>query len=132
MIVAVPLDRAAAACMLGSAKSAKTDRAGRFDLSSLIRSGSPFKVEAGQGGDVAAYVLQAYGDVLWVTAAAGRASFDLVQVLDELVTVQARAAGFSAVAFRTERRGLVRKAKRQGFEITRREGEQYFLRKQIQ
>lgn len=130
-LVALPLAEDEALQMLAPAKSPKTDSGDRFDLGAVVRAGSPFKVTA-NGVPVGAYVVQGFGDVLWATAAAGSAAFDLIAVMNQFVHVQAKAAGFTELAIRTERRGLVRKAKRLGWKVTRQDGAQYFLRKSIQ
>jgi hypothetical protein len=126
VIRAVRCDLAEAVRLLAAAKSGKTDGAGLFDLGDLVEEGEAFKVIA-DGATVAAYVLAGVGSSLWITAAAGRAGFDLTAVLDGLVMNQAGA--FDQVAFRTERPGLVRKARRLGYQVARREGRAYFLRK---
>lgn len=132
MTYALPLNDPALACrLLAAAQSSRTDAAGQYHLADMVRAGVPFRVYDDENRPVAAYLLQPQGDALWIMAAAGRAAVDLVAVLCDLTTRQARIAGYAAVGFRTERRGLVRKATRHGFTITRQEDGQYFLRKRI-
>jgi hypothetical protein len=127
VIRAVRCDLAEALRLLAAAKSDRTDGGNLFDLGDLVEEGEAFKVIAPDGATVAAYVLAGIGSSLWITAAAGRAGFDLCAVLDGLVMNQGRA--FDQIAFRTERPGLVRKARRLGYQIARREGRAYYLRK---
>jgi hypothetical protein len=113
--------------LLVAAKSDKTDSAGLFDLGELVGQGEAFKVIAPDGSTVAAYLLDPVGTTLWITAAAGRAGFDLTSAVDALVMGQGQA--FEQIAFRTERPGLVRKARRIGYRVARREGAAFYLRK---
>lgn len=129
MIRAVLCDAAEAEVILAPAKSHKTDSGDLFNLGELLDQGTAYKVIAPDGPTVAAYVLMPCGSTLWITAAAGRAAFDLVGVISALVINQA--GEFDHVGFRTERAGLVRKALRLGYQVTRREGRAYFLRKNI-
>lgn len=130
---AAPLvDRAAACRALAPAQSTRTDASGRWDLAALVRRGAAYEVRDESGRQVAAYLVEASNGALWITAAAGRAPHNLVAVLAGLVEHQARACGFKGVGFRTERRGLVRKAGRVGFVLERQDGNEYFLRKTIQ
>jgi hypothetical protein len=133
MITAAP-NADTARWMLAAAHSPKVDASGRAGVDEIIGAGHPFVV-CSDGQPVAAYVLQAMrkagANVLWITAAAGRASLDLTATLTRLIERQARVAQFDAIGFRTERRGLVRKAARHGYEVERQDGNQYFLRKQI-
>ncbi len=117
--------------LLAAAQSPRTDAAGRFSLPDLVGRGRAYQI-SGDGEPVAAYLVEVAGDALWITAAAGRAPDDLVAVLSRFAVHQAFDRGLSAVAFRTERRGLVRKARRIGYQITRQDGNEYFLRKTLQ
>jgi hypothetical protein len=114
---------------LQAAKSAKTDSADVFDLAAVVGQGVTFKLLDEQGATVGAYTLAAYGRLLWVLAAAGRAPFDLSREIFALIESQGQA--FDAVGFRTERPGLVRKARAAGYQITKRDGPAFFLRKDI-
>lgn len=121
---------AEAALLLAGLINPKSDREGRFSLGEIIAAGQPFKIVTAAGETVAAYVLAQLGVNLWIMAAAGRAAFDLTGAINALVDVQA--AGFQWIGFRTERRGLVRKAQKHGYQVTRQEGGAYYLRKNIE
>ena len=129
---AIPiLYRTVALRLLAAAQSPKTDGEGRFCLSGLVASGQAYEVYNSLGDTVAAYVVEPSNGALWITAAAGKARDNLVVILSRFAEHQAYDLGLSAVGFRTERRGLVRKALRIGYTITRQDGNEYFLRKSI-
>lgn len=89
---------------------------GRFTLDEMLAQGQCVKVV--QGVDiVAAYVIKADGGELWVLLAAGRADFDLCPVLAALLEQHGQA--FDSIGFTTERAGLVKKARREGYQIVR-------------
>lgn len=92
------------------------DPAGISTPESLTAAGVPFELETGTGSGV--FVLERHGDVLWVTAAAGKAADDLTDIGLQLIEETARQAGCSSVAFQTSRCGLVRKSERRGFEVS--------------
>lgn len=117
--------------LLAAAQSPKTDGEGRFSLADMVARGQAYLVYSSEGETVAAYLVEPSGDALWITAAAGRAPDNLVAILSRFAEHQAYERGFVAVGFRTERRGLVRKALRIGYAITRQDGDEYFLRKSI-
>jgi hypothetical protein len=72
-----------------------------------------------------AYALKRCGSELWVQAAGGRSAQDLTKV--GLAKIESQAAGlYESVGFQTRRRGLVRKAQREGYEI-----DGYIMRKKI-
>lgn len=131
MIRAVPCAPRLARRLLAGLESAKTNSDGDISLDELMaRPGSQaYAVLDGAGRWVAAYTLLPAGAVLWSTAFAGRAGFDLTAVLDGLLMQQA--AEFSAVMFRTERRGLVAKAQRLGWKIDRLEGRAHYMKKEV-
>lgn len=131
MYVRAVLCQREACRLLAGVKSPKTDAADRIDLAALVSRGAAYQVRGEHGKTIAAYLVQAEQGALWITAATGRASVDLVSVIDAAAASQARACGLSSLAFRTERRGLVRKAQRIGYRITSQDGNQYFLRKSI-
>jgi len=124
-------DPRAACRLLAGVKSAKTDAADKIDLAALVARGAAYQVRGDHGKTIAAYLLEASNGALWITAATGRASVCLVRVIDAAASSQARACGLSSLAFRTERRGLVRKAERIGYRVTRQDGKEYFMRKTI-
>lgn len=129
MIRAVMCDPADVMGYLLAIKSPKTDHADVIDLADIIARGRTFRIVAPSGETVGAYVLAAFGPLLWVMAAGGQAAFDVTRAILALVEVQA--AGFEEIGFRTERRGLVKKAQRHGYRVTANEGRAYFLRKSI-
>lgn len=93
------------------------DPTGRLDLQGLqqlAENGQCFEV-MGPGGIHAAYVLKIGSGVAWINAAKGAGPVDLCGLLDMLICEQAK--GLNAVAFQTARPGLVRQAKRHGFEV---------------
>ncbi len=106
--------RATLACLA----SEKTDTGGgKYSLDSIMERGQCFVVE-GEGGIVAAYVLQAQGPELWVMAAAGAESGAcLTAEMAGQIEARAKAHGFASVGFQTKRRGLVRKAEKLGYEV---------------
>lgn len=110
--------------VLSQAFTRKTDRQGKYEIGVLAARGQCVKVMDAGGAIVAAYIIQAQGPELWVLAAAGRAEFDLCPVLAGLLQQQGRE--FDAIVFGTERPGLVKKAKREGFEVAR-----YIMRKTL-
>lgn len=103
--------------ILAQAISRKTDRAGRYRLDDLIEEGQCVKVMDAGGKIIAGYIVQAQGPELWVLLAGGRASVNLCAVLARLLEQQGRE--FDSIAFGTERAGLVKKARREGFEVAR-------------
>lgn len=115
--------------LLAPIRGRRTDAQGRFDLADLIARGAAYKIVDGAGVVLGAYVLDANWPLLWITAGAGRADVDMTAVIDALVTAQG--GGFAEVGFRTERPGLVRKARRLGYQVTSRDGPAYFLRKSL-
>ncbi|WP_228892543.1 hypothetical protein [Pseudoduganella aquatica] len=110
--------------VLAAAVSPKCDAVGKYTLDGLAAQGQCFKVLAADGSIVGAYILAAEGSEVFVTAAAGRAAFDLSVVLNGLIDSQARQ--FDTVAFQTQRKGLVKKAIAQGYEIAG-----YIMRKKL-
>lgn len=115
--------------LLRGALSAKTDSQSQFTVEGLVAQGQCFKVTDEGGAIVAAYVLQPVGAVLWILIAAGRAEFDLTRAITALVSIQGRQ--FDYIGFRTERPGLVRKARREGFTITGAASPGYYMRKSL-
>lgn len=114
--------------ILAAIPSAKTDRDGLFDVGQIAASGDVYRIVQ-DGQAVAAYVMEWDGLVAWVTAFGGRAGVDLVAVLVAVLDRQAERA--YEVRFRTERRGLVRKVLRHGYEVLRQDGAAYYMRKKM-
>lgn len=80
-----------------------------------LRDGMPFAVLNDGGQMVGAYVLRGQGGEVWIQAAAGTAEIDLCDVFDDLIAKHG--AGFETVAFRTYRRGLVKKSQDRGYQV---------------
>jgi hypothetical protein len=114
--------------LLAAIVSDKTDRNREVDLPALCTVGQVYRV-VDHGKTVAAYVLEPRGPLLWISAFGGRADFDLTHVLAALV--EQHGAEFDEIGFRTERRGLVRKAQREGYRVVRQADRQYFMRKKL-
>lgn len=62
------------------------------------------------------YVLVVDNGVAWIDAAKGTGATDWTAHL--LPIIEAQAAGCKAVGFQTARRGLVKKARQQGYTVT--------------
>lgn len=73
----------------------------------------------------AVYVIKVANGVAWVSACKGFGPVDWANTL--LPIIEAQAKGCAAVAFQTKRRGLVRQAKKQGYEVAG-----YIMKKAIQ
>jgi hypothetical protein len=84
------------------------------DLHHLTTSGQCFAAAADTGQAV--YVVKVSNGVAWVSACKGGGPVKWREVL--LPIIEQQAAGCDAVAFQTARRGLVKAAKRQGYEVT--------------
>ncbi|MDR7095534.1 hypothetical protein [Hydrogenophaga laconesensis] len=91
------------------------DPAGTSTPESLTAAGVPFELKTATGGGV--FVLERQGHVLWITAAAGKATDDLTELGFQLVEETARQCGCTEVGFQTSRRGLVHKSERHGYEV---------------
>jgi hypothetical protein len=93
-------------------------RAGRVPhgetCEAIAQRGAAFILNDGSA-DVLGYTIEANGDEVFITAASGAAKFDLIDAILEIV--EAQAAGFKSVGFRTVRRGLVKKAQKNGYQI---------------
>jgi hypothetical protein len=116
---------------LAPAKSHKTDADDAFDLRALVAAGVAVRLVGEDGETVGGYIVQPFGRVLWITAAAGRADIPLCPLIDAHATAQARQGGYEAVGFRTERRGLVDRATPLGYFLTRQEGRTFYMRKSL-
>ena len=73
------------------------------------------------------YVLEPQGRELVITAAAGRSRTDLTRAV--LVLAERQGQGFDAIRFHTVRPGLVRKARRLGYEGEQGGDGTYIMRK---
>ncbi|AOJ83791.1 hypothetical protein WS86_24500 [Burkholderia savannae] len=76
-----------------------------------------------------AWSLRAEGSEAFIQVAAGRAGFDLTEF--GLALVERQAEGFRSIAFRTRRRGLVKKAMEHGFYPASRCGDVVLMRKEL-
>jgi hypothetical protein len=83
------------------------------DLRHMTEAGRCFA--ASSGTSQAVYILKVLNGVAWVDACKGDGPLDWTGTL--LPVIEAQAAGCTAVAFQTQRRGLVRRAQRQGYEV---------------
>jgi hypothetical protein len=104
--------------------------AARFDpktqtgaVQRVARNGSGYVIEQA-GVPVMGYTVEVDGGELFITSASGRAAFDLVKL--GLGVIEKQAAGFDSVGFKTMRRGLVKKAQKQGYRIVA-----YIMRKDL-
>lgn len=93
------------------------------DIAAMTKHGLCFAATA--PGSQAVYVIKVLNGTAWVDACKGFGPIDWAATL--LPVIEAQAAGCSAVAFQTARRGLVRKAKTQGYQVAG-----YILKKAIQ
>jgi hypothetical protein len=89
----------------------------------LATSGQAFILEQ-DGAAIFGYTLEANGGAVFITSASGRSQCDLTET--GLAVIEAQAAGFDTMGFKTTRRGLVKKAQRLGYEI-----ESYTMRKKL-
>lgn len=101
---------------------------GAADLQAIAANGAAF-VLLEDGAPVFGYTLEAVGDDLLITAAAGKSTHDLTEI--GFRTIEKQAAQFQAVTFDTIRPGLVRKARRLGYHIQERRGPVYHMRKNL-
>ncbi len=83
---------------------------------SIVAHGVPFELTTPTGGG-GVFVLEKKGDVLWVTAAAGKAMEDLTDIGVQLIEETARQCGCTSTAFQTARAGLVKKTERAGYQV---------------
>ena len=77
------------------------------------------------GNDVAGFLLRRKGKEIYVVAAAGRSNIDLSIAINKIIT-DTKSDDIESISFTTKRRGLVKKAEKQGYKI-----EGYILRKRI-
>jgi hypothetical protein len=103
--------------VLAPAFDPRANPGGLYDVDQVCAAGQCFKMEQG-GKIVGAYVVQAFGPDLWITAAAGAAENDLSNVMAAALFHQG--AQFDSLVFRTYRPGLMKKALAHGYECTMR------------
>lgn len=110
--------------ILAPLQGKKPNPDGRHDIEKLMKRGTCWKVEEG-GQIVAAYVAEVEGQTLWITAAAGRASQNLCDFFASHME-QVSKGHVTEIMFRTARPGLVKQAKKHGYEIA-----EYWMKKKI-
>lgn len=84
------------------------------DIQTMTENGQCFSAVSGQASAV--YVVQVINGVAWINGCKGQGSINWQNVL--LPLIEQQAGGCKAVGFQTKRRGLVKAAQRQGYEIT--------------
>jgi hypothetical protein len=103
--------------VLAPAFNPKANPGGLHTVDLICAAGQCFKIEQG-GKIVGAYVVQAFGPDLWITAAAGAAENDLCKVM--AAALQHQGEQFDSLVFKTNRPGLMKKALALGYECTMR------------
>lgn len=83
-------------------------------IAGMIEACQCFAVEV-EGGGQAVYAVKVTNGIAWVNAARGHGRIDWSQILLDVIPEQAR--GCESVRFQTGRPGLVKKAKKQGYEV---------------
>ena len=104
----------AAALLAGCEPLDASGRTGPDDIHAMTRRGQCFVATAPDAQAV--YVITVENGIAWVNAAKGAGPLDWSALL--LPIIEAQAKGCRAVAFQTKRRGLVRRATRQGYKVT--------------
>lgn len=100
--------------ILEAARSSRVVTNPAQSLDDLIGRGIAFKVVL-DGQTVGAYLLELNGSEVWVLLAGGKAPVDLVHY--GLALIEGQSTQFDTIGFQTRRRGLVKKAKRAGYEV---------------
>lgn len=77
--------------------------------------GRCFQVTDDSGQEIGGYVLRGIDSEIWIQAGAGRAGVDLCDLYEDLIL--RHGAGFKTIAFKTHRRGLVKKALQRGYKV---------------
>lgn len=93
------------------------------DIAAMTERGHCFAATAPDSQAV--YVIKVLNGTAWVDACKGFGPLDWSQTL--LPIIEAQAKGCAAVAFQTKRRGLVRQAQKQGYQVAG-----YIMKKAIQ
>jgi hypothetical protein len=86
----------------------------REDLGAIAARGACF-LASGDAGSQAVYIVHIDNGVAWIDAARGSGPADWTAVL--LAAIERQTAGASSVRFQTARRGLMRRALRQGYTV---------------
>ena len=103
----------AASLLQGLSHLDASGRTGPGDIERVTAEGQCFAATAQDAQAV--YVVQVQNGVAWISAAKGAGPLDWSAVL--LPTIEAQAKGCASVGFQTVRRGLVRKAQKQGYQV---------------
>lgn len=104
----------AAALLVGCERLDPSGLCSAADLLPMAQAGQCFAATAEKAQAV--YIVQVQNGVAWISATKGAGPVDWSALL--LPVIEAQAAGAAAVGFQTARRGLVRKAQKQGYEVT--------------
>ena len=110
--------------LLNSAHSRKTDPACQFSVDHMMLQGTCWKILNGDAIEGALLTTEEDG-ALWIMVAAGRSTHDLCDIMAAHLVAEAKGR-YTAIGFRTARRGLVKKAQRHGYEV-----EAYIMRKDL-
>ena len=113
----------AAALLVGCERLDPTGMSTAQDLRAMTEAGQCYA--ATTDGAQAVYVVKVCNGVAWVDACKGAGAVDWSSAL--LPVIEAQAKGLFSVGFQTARPGLVRKAKKQGYEVAG-----WILRKKLQ
>ncbi len=97
-------------------------------MAALAAFGRSFVIES-EGRPVCAYVIELAGREAFVVAAAGAAHVCLCDLLDDVITAQA--GGLDSIAFKTRRRGLIRRALARGYRVAERLENGTIMRKEL-
>ena len=101
---------------------------GHETAESMAARGSNFQLTTGRGAGI--YGVRRDGETLWCIAAAGQGA-GLASAGLQCLERQARANRCNKVGFQTMRRGLVRIAEKQGYEVVRQVGAGFVLEKRV-
>lgn len=113
----------AAGLLAGMAGFDPAGRTTQKNIEAMTTSGQCFAATADKSQAV--YVLHVDNGVAWVSACKGSGPAQWARLLLPVIEVQAK--GCNAVSFQTKRRGLVREAQRQGYQIAG-----YIMKKDLQ
>lgn len=113
----------AAALLAGCERLDPRACTGQADIEAMAQRGQCFAATAPDAQAV--YVVHVLNGTAWIAAAKGAGPVDWTALL--LPIVEAQAKGCAQIAFQTARPGLVRRARRQGYEVGG-----WILRKKLQ
>lgn len=103
-----------AGLLAGFERMDASSRAGPSDIDAMTKRGQCFAATSDNAQSI--YVLQVDNGICWVNAMQGRGNLDWIAHI--LPIIEAQAKGCKAVGFETKRRGLVKKAQKQGYRVT--------------